>query len=203
MVLLCYFWEGLSTGTFYCWWLSIFSTLALPLKVTFPGKQFTPMFTTGPQLQVLHQPFLTVCNMHMTTSICLWRACLMITTLRLPCAFLWLTTESQRRKMIISYILDCKFWLLLFNWYWLLSEASNSLLRDLWSVSPLCAVSFLITQSHSYFHNHIRSYNRRYLISFRLAANDNPIEAVFELLQFLKFNVCYRSFLCSTISDSH
>ena len=147
------------------------------------------MFTTSPQLQVLHQPFLTVCNMHMTTSICLWRACLMITTLRLPSAFLWLTTESQRRKIIIFYILDCKFWLLLLNWYWLLSETSNSLLRDLWSISPLCAVSLHITQNHSYFHNHIRSYNRRYLISCRLAANDNPIKAVFELLQVLKCNM--------------
>lgn len=90
---------------FSYWWLSMFSTLALPLKVMFPGKQFTPIFMTSLHLQMLHQPLLTVRNMHMTTCICLWRTCLMVTTLKLFGAFLWLRTKSQRREMIVFYAL--------------------------------------------------------------------------------------------------
>lgn len=105
MVLMCYFWWGLSTVAFSYWWLSMFSTLALPLKVMFPGKQFTPIFMTSLHLQMLHQPLLTVRNMHMTTYICLWRTCLMVTTLKLFGAFLWLRTKSQRREMIVFYAL--------------------------------------------------------------------------------------------------
>ena len=90
---------------FSYWWLSMFSTLALPLKVMFPGKQFTPIFMTSLHLQMLHQPLLTVRNMHMATCICLWRTCLMVTTLKMSGAFLWLRTKSQRRKMIVFYAL--------------------------------------------------------------------------------------------------